>query len=89
MFVSEIKMAAIVELKHPSILNFGTIADTIIRQSPLINSRNMPKVNIVIGIVKKMRTGLTKIFTNARTKATMMAEKKLSTTNSFVILPTK
>ncbi len=41
----------------------------------LITNRNNPKVTNVAGNVKKIKTGLTNILSNAITAATIMAEK--------------
>jgi len=44
-FTNEIKIAAIAAVKHPFILNFGTILETIIKHNPLTKKINSPKVS--------------------------------------------
>lgn len=46
---------------------------------PLIKSRNIPKVNTVSGIVNKTKSGLRNVFSNAKTKATIIAAIKPET----------
>lgn len=43
-----------------------------------ITNKNMPKLNMVIGIVNKMNKGRIRIFNIAITNAAMIAVKKLS-----------
>ena len=43
-----------------------------------MNKRNIPNVNIVIGIVKKIKTGLIYMLSKERTTATIIAVVNLS-----------
>ncbi len=89
MLVNEIMKAAIAEFKHPSILNFGTRADTMIRQIPLIKKRNIPRVTMVNGKVMKMSKGRITTLTIASINAAISAVKKSSMMYSLVIFPTR
>jgi len=57
------------EIKIPATLIIATF----------ITRRKMPKVSMVIGMVKNTRIGLTKVLSRPTTAATKSALKKLST----------
>ncbi len=85
---SEIKIEAIAAVKQPSILNFGIKADTIMSINPLMNSKNNPKVRIVIGKVRNIKIGRITTLTTAKSKALTIEVKKSSTLYNFVTRPT-
>ena len=89
MLVNEIMKAAIDEFKHPSILNFGTRADTMVRQIPFIKKRKIPRVTMVNGKVIKMSKGRITTFTIASINAEISAVIKPSMMYNLVILPTR
>ena len=65
-------------LKPPTILAHNKI------KIALITSKNKPKVNTVTGRVKRMSSGLTKIFNKPKTMATIIEVVKFSTYTPFI-----
>jgi hypothetical protein len=65
-------------LKPPTILAHNKI------KIAFITSRNKPKVNTVTGRVKRIRIGLTNIFSNPKTMATIIEVVKFSTYTPFI-----
>ncbi len=65
--------------QNPSIKNPGTNELAINTKIVLITNKNNPNVNIVMGMVKMTKTGLTKTLSKARIPATTIAIIKPST----------
>jgi hypothetical protein len=63
---------------HPSTLNPGTISAAHLMMRILMTKRNIPNVKMVIGIVRIINIGFTKVFSNPKTTATNMAVTVLS-----------
>jgi hypothetical protein len=65
--------------QNPSTVKPGTILLVRRMISALITKRNKPNVTIVTGRVRRIRSGLSKIFKTPSTKAIINAVPKLST----------
>jgi hypothetical protein len=64
---------------QPLTLKPGTISDAHFTMRILIKKRNNPNVKMVIGIVRIINMGFTKLFNSPRTTATITAVKVLFT----------
>jgi hypothetical protein len=65
--------------QKPSTTNPGTILPMSMMIKALITNRNRPRVTMVTGIVRNIRTGRRNVLIMARAMATMTAVAKFST----------